>query len=33
MRGLPKEEEISRILSVITSAADAFEEVGPDESE
>ncbi|DAC12905.1 MAG TPA: hypothetical protein D7H73_03725, partial [Candidatus Poseidoniales archaeon] len=33
MRGLPKEEEISRILSVITSAADAFEEVRLDESE
>ena len=33
MRGLPKEEEISRILSVITSAADAFEEVRSDESE
>jgi len=33
MRGLPKEEEISRILSVITSAADAFEEVGLHESE
>ena len=32
MRGLPKEEEISRILSVITSAADAFEEGGSDES-
>lgn len=32
MRGLPKEEEISRILSVITSAADAFEERGSDES-
>ena len=32
MRGLPKEEEITRILSVITSAADAFEEVRPDES-
>ncbi|MAV95438.1 MAG: hypothetical protein CMA31_07125 [Euryarchaeota archaeon] len=33
MRGLPKEEEISRILSVITSAADAFEEGTPHESE
>ena len=33
MRGLPKEEEISRILSVITSAADAFEEVRLNESE
>ena len=31
MRGLPKEEEISRILSVITSAANAFEEVGSNE--
>lgn len=33
MRGLPKEEEISRILSVITSAADAFEEGISDELE
>ena len=31
MRGLPKEEEISRILSVITAAANAFEEVGSHE--
>ncbi len=31
MRGLPKEEEISRIISVITAAADALEEVRSDE--
>ena len=34
MRGLPKDDEIHRILSVISEAADAFErDVGTDDTE
>ena len=30
MRGLPKDDEIHRLLGVITAAADAFEEENPE---